>query len=160
MEFFPSVLSQSETEAMIRLLEDRMDQHGFSFWAAELKATNELIGFIGLNVPGYELPFSPCVEIGWRLAHKFWGQGLAQEGAMASLKYGFDHLGLAEIVSFTTTGNHRSRRVMEKIGMQYDTSGDFESPRVKEGHPLRQHVLYRIGNSQFNSGPATPDKRF
>ncbi len=67
MEFFPVLLSQAETESMVKVIEDRIDQHGFGFWAAELKETQEFIGFIGLNVPGYLLLFSPCVEIGWRL---------------------------------------------------------------------------------------------
>jgi RimJ/RimL family protein N-acetyltransferase len=144
MEFFPATLTPAETEAMVKLIEERIDQHGFGFWAAELKQTQELIGFVGLNVPGYPLPFSPCVEIGWRLAHRFWGQGLAQEAARASLQYGFERLGLNEIVAFTASDNMRSRRVMENLGMLYDPQDDFDHPKIAEGHPLRRHVLYRI----------------
>jgi len=144
MEFFPATLTKAETEAMIRLLEERMDLNGFGFWAAELKETQELVGFVGLNVPGIPLPFSPCVEIGWRLAHQFWGQGLAQEAARASLQYGFQRLGLNEIVAFTATDNMRSRRVMENLGMLYDPQDDFDHPKIAEGQPLRRHVLYRV----------------
>lgn len=144
MEFFPAVMTPDETAAMIKLIEERIDQHGFGFWATELKATGELIGFVGLNVPGYPLPFSPCVEIGWRLATPFWGKGLAQEAARASLRFGFENMKLKEIVSFTTSKNSRSRLVMERIGMTYDPQGNFDHPRLAEGHPLRKHVLYRL----------------
>jgi ribosomal-protein-alanine N-acetyltransferase len=143
MEFFPATMSHAESEAMIKTIEERIDQHGFGFWAAELKSTKELIGFIGLNVPGYPLPFAPCVEIGWRLAHEHWGNGYAQEGARAALRFGFDKFDLPEIVSFTAVGNVRSRNVMEKIGMAYDPGGAFDHPKLAEGHPLRRHVLYR-----------------
>ncbi len=143
MEFFPATLSRAESETMIKTVEDRIDQHGFGFWAAELRSTRELIGFIGLNVPGYPLPFSPCVEVGWRLAHKHWGNGYAQEGARAAIQLGFDKFGLREIVSFTTLNNIRSRKVMERIGMVQDSSGEFDHPKLEEAHPLRRHVLYR-----------------
>ena len=120
MEFFPAILNRSETEAMILEIERRMDKQGVGLWAAELKESKEFIGYIGLNVPGYTLPFSPCVEIGWRLAYGCWGNGYAQEGARASPAFGFEKLGLQEIVSFTTAGrdhtsvewslSHQSRR--------------------------------------------------
>jgi RimJ/RimL family protein N-acetyltransferase len=143
MEFFPATLSASETEAMISKIEKRMRQQGFGFWAAEVKSTKDFIGFIGLNVPGYALPFSPCVEIGWRLAFDYWGKGYAQEGANAALAFGFEKLDLKEIVSFTTVSNLRSRRVMERIGMAYDPAGDFDHPQLRKDHPLVKHVLYR-----------------
>jgi RimJ/RimL family protein N-acetyltransferase len=73
MQFFPATLSRAETEAMISIVEERISQDGFGLWAAELKATTGFIGFIGLDVPGYPLPFSPCVEVGWRLAFDYWG---------------------------------------------------------------------------------------
>lgn len=143
MEFFPATLSRSETEAMTSKIEARMGQQGFGLWAAEVKRTKDFIGFIGLDVPGYPLPFSPCVEIGWRLAFDYWGNGYAQEGARAAFVFGFEKLHLREIVSFTTAGNLRSRRVMERIGMTYDAKGDFDHPQLPKDHPLVKHVLYR-----------------
>jgi RimJ/RimL family protein N-acetyltransferase len=143
MEFFPATLSRTETEAMVSTIEARIGRDGFGFWAAELKETRGFIGFIGLNVPGYPLPFSPCVEVGWRLAFDCWGKGYAQEGAYAALAFGFERMGLKEIVSFTTVNNVRSRRVMERVGMTYDAQGDFDHPKLPEYHPLRRHVLYR-----------------
>jgi RimJ/RimL family protein N-acetyltransferase len=143
MEYFPAPLSRAETEDMLRRIAELESKNGFSFLAAELRASGELAGFVGLNVPGYPLPFAPCVEIGWRLAHRFWGLGLAQEGARACLEHGFTKLGLAEIVSFTAASNLKSRNVMEKIGMKRDPAGDFDHPRLPAGHPLARHVLYR-----------------
>ena len=143
MEFFPATLSRSETEAMISQIEERIRQQGFGLWAAEAKVTKGFIGFIGLDVPGYPLPFSPCVEVGWRLAFDYWGKGYAQEGARAVLAFGFEKLHLKEIVSFTTVRNFRSRHVMERIGMTYDVQADFDHPQLPKDHPLRRHVLYR-----------------
>ncbi len=142
MEFFPALLTRTQTEAMIAEIERRINRDGFGFWAAELKAVKEFIGFIGLSVPSFELPFSPCVEIGWRLAFDHWGKGYAQEGARAALNFGFERIALKEIVSFTTVANLRSRHVMERIGMIYDRDADFDYPKLPEGHPLRRHVLY------------------
>ena len=143
MEFYPKTLSRPETEAMIAAIERSIERHGFGMWATELKQTRELIGFIGLGVPSYPLPFSPCVETGWRLAFDHWGNGYAQEGARAALAFGFEKAGLAEIVAFTAVINMRSRRVMEGVGMTYDPAGDFDHPHVLEDDRLRRHVLYR-----------------
>lgn len=143
MEFFPTTLSRKESDAIIDKIETGIDRHGFGLWAAELKYSQTFIGFIGLSVPGYSLPFSPCVEIGWRLAYDYWGNGYATEGASAALAFGFEKMHLAEIVSFTTERNIRSRRVMERIGMLHDLTGDFDHPTLPQDHPLRRHVLYR-----------------
>jgi RimJ/RimL family protein N-acetyltransferase len=144
MEFFPAALTPEETAAMMERVRAHFARHGFGWWAAEMKETGAFIGFIGLAVPYFEAHFTPCVEIGWRLAAEHWGRGLATEGARAMLRYGFDELGLREIVSFTTVGNVRSRRVMEKLGMTHDPANDFDHPRIAEGHPLRRHVLYQL----------------
>jgi RimJ/RimL family protein N-acetyltransferase len=143
MEFFPATLSRAETVAMISTIEERIERDGFGFWATERREPRGFIGFIGLNVPGHPLPFSPCVEVGWRLAFDCWGKGYAQEGARAALAFGFESVRLKEIVSFTTVNNIRSRRVMERIGMTHDAQDDFDHPKLPECHPLRRHVLYR-----------------
>ena len=101
------------------------------------------IGFVGLAVPRFEAHFTPCVEIGWRVAADQWNRGYATEAACAVLKYGFEIIGLSEIVSFTVPINLPSRRVMEKIGMTHNSADDFDHPLIPEGHPLRRHVLYR-----------------
>ena len=98
-------------------------------------------------MPGFTAPFTPCVEIGWRLAAAHWGRGYATEAARAVLAHAWDVVGLDEVVSFTTAGNERSRAVMTRLGMRYDPADDFDHPRLPPGHPLRRHVLYRVARS-------------
>lgn len=147
MEFFPALQDRASSDAAIDNWQSQFAARGWSNWAVELRETGEFIGFVGLSVPRRLLPFSPCVEIGWRLARAFWGRGLATEAARGALRVGFERLALDEIVSFTAVGNTRSRAVMERIGMK-DAHQDFEHPGVPEGHPLRLHCLYRISRSQ------------
>ena len=157
MEFFLSPLSRESSDASIDAWQSQLASRGWSNWALELKASGELLGFTGLSIPRRVLPFSPCVEVGWRLARKHWGQGYATEAARAALEVGFARLDLREIVSFTTVGNLRSRAVMERIGMR-DARQDFEYPGFPEGHPLRRHCLYRIASmewAQSGFGPTT-----
>ena len=149
MEHFASVLSREETAAMTGRMEKHFENYGYGFWAVEMPHQAPFIGFIGLAVPAFETSFTPCVEIGWRLARPWWGQGLATEGARAALAYGFEHLGLSEIVSFAVPGNVRSRRVMQKLGMRY--SEDFAHPRIDPSHPLCRHVLYRLSRAEWVS---------
>ncbi|MDC6168027.1 GNAT family N-acetyltransferase [Paucibacter sp. XJ19-41] len=144
MEFFPALQSREQSDASIDLWTAQFAERGWSNWAVELRDSAAFIGFIGLSVPRRQLPFSPCVEIGWRLARAHWGQGLATEGARAALAAGFEQLGLAEIVSFTALTNLRSRAVMERLGMRSDSAEDFDHPALPEGHALRRHCLYRL----------------
>lgn len=143
MEFFPSTLTRAESDAMIDRIEARFSDRGYGLSAAELRDTGELIGYIGLSVPAFEAHFTPCVEIGWRLAAEHWGRGLATEGARAILDYGFHELHSPEVVSFTTVANKRSERVMQRLSMTRNPADDFDHPGLPEGHPLRRHVLYR-----------------
>ncbi len=143
MEHFPALLSREESDAAMARIEAHFDQHGFGLWAMEIAGVAPFAGFIGLAVPRFEALFTPCVEIGWRLAAEYWGRGFATEGAKAALAFGFESLRLEEIVSFTVPGNVRSRRVMEKLGMTHDPCDDFDHPLLPAGHVLSRHVLYR-----------------
>ena len=142
MEHFVAPLDRDESDAMVDRIEADFAERGWGLWAAERRDTGDFIGFIGLSVPGFEADFTPCVEVGWRLARAHWGQGFAPEGAREAVRFGFDDLGLDEIVSFTYVGNRSSRRVMEKVGMQLER--EFDHPRVPEGHRIRRHVLYTL----------------
>ncbi|MBX7067426.1 MAG: GNAT family N-acetyltransferase [Parachlamydiales bacterium] len=146
MEYFPGLKTREESDAFVRIFSDHIQKHRWGLWAASLLETDEFIGFIGLQPVPFEAPFTPAVEIGWRLAFEYWGKGYATEGALATLQYGFKTLKLPEIVSFTVVGNWRSRAVMERIGMHHDPKDDFDHPKLPEGHPLRRHVLYRKEN--------------
>jgi RimJ/RimL family protein N-acetyltransferase len=150
MEHFPGLLSREESDMRVERMQRHFEDWGFAQWAVEIPGITPFAGFIGLSVPQFEAAFTPCVEIGWRLAAEFWGHGYATEGALAALKFGFETLKLEEILSWTTTANTRSRRVMERIGMTHDASGDFDHPSLPEGHRIRRHVLYRIAR------PPTP----
>jgi len=144
MEHFPALLSREQSDERVERIEAHFQQHGYCQWAVEIPGVTPFAGFIGLSVPQFEAHFTPCVEIGWRLAADCWGRGYATEGARAALPFGFEELALAEIVSFTVPANVRSRRVMEKLGMTHDPADDFDHPLLPAGHPLRRHVLYRL----------------
>ena len=142
MEYFPNVLSREESDALAKHIDEHFERHGFGLWAVEVPGVAPFAGFIGLSVPRFQAHFTPCVEVGWRLAAAYWGRGYATEGAQAALAFGFEALGLREIVSFTVPENLRSRRVMEKIGMTRNPADDFDQPGVFGRRP---HVLYRLG---------------
>jgi RimJ/RimL family protein N-acetyltransferase len=144
MEFFPSVVTREETAAQIAGTRARLVETGYGFLPVEVVGGATFVGMVGLVVPRFQAHFTPAVEIGWRLAAAHWGRGYATEAARALLAYGFEQLALPEIVSFTTTGNVRSRRVMEKLGMSHAREDDFQHPLIPEEHPLRSHVLYRL----------------
>jgi RimJ/RimL family protein N-acetyltransferase len=147
MEFMPNILSREESDAMAERIAAAIEHDRFGLWAVEVPGVAEFIGFVGLSRPKFEAHFTPCVEIGWRLAYEFWGRGYATEAAAAALQDGFGRLALNEIVSFTTVANERSRRVMERLGMTYTAAEDFDHPNLPEGHPIRPHVLYRLRRS-------------
>ena len=149
MEFFLSPLSRVESDAMVDRIQEHFSERGFGLWAIEVPEVAPFIGFAGLAVPRFNAHFTPCVEVGWRLAFERWGHGYATEAARLALGYGFGTLAFSEIVSFTSTTNHRSRAVMERLGMRRDPADDFDHPAMPESHPLRRHVLYRLGSDSY-----------
>ena len=155
MRHFPSTLTTEESNTMVDLLVAGWQQRGYGLWAVERVDTGDFIGFIGLSSPRWTTSFTPCVEVGWRLAASQWGNGFAPEGARAALHHAFTHLELPndEVVSFTTTLNTNSRRVMEKIGMVHHPDDDFDHPALPDW-PEKRHVLYRIGRTQWEAGVA------
>ena len=144
MEHFPALLEREQSDALARWIERHLAQEGFGLWAVEVAGEVPFIGFVGLNRVPFEAHFTPAVEVGWRLARPHWGKGYATEAARAALTFGFDEVGLTEIVSFTTEGNLRSRAVMERLGMSHDPADDFDHPSPVIGDRLRRHVLYRL----------------
>lgn len=156
MEHFPRPATREETVATIDRCMRHFAARGFGPWAIEVKGGAPFIGFAGLLTPAFEAHFTPCVEIGWRLAAEHWGFGYATEAAAEALRFGFENAGLEEIVSFTVPANVRSRAVMERLGMRHDAEGDFDHPKVAEGSPLRRHVLYRLQRAEWASKPGPP----
>jgi ribosomal-protein-alanine N-acetyltransferase len=144
MRFMSRPLDRAESDAMIDRIGSRWEADGHGLWAVERLEDSCFIGFVGLTPPSFEAHFTPAVEIGWRLAGSAWGHGYASEAARSAVAWGFEHLGLREIVSFTTPANVRSRAVMERLGMTHDPADEFDHPNLPPGHPIRRHVLYRL----------------
>jgi RimJ/RimL family protein N-acetyltransferase len=143
MEHLPSPLTRSQSDdwALERIIPG-LAELGFGLWAVEVPEVAPFIGYVGLTVHTFESTFTPCVEVGWRLAFPYWGNGYATEAARIVVDFGFEMKGLDEIVSFTVPANVRSISVMERLGMSY--AGEFDHPKLPEGHRLRRHVLYRL----------------
>lgn len=148
MAHFPALLTRDESDALMDRCVEDLARRGYGLWAVRIRATSEFIGFVGLAVPTWDAPITPCTEIGWRLARSAWGQGYATEAADAVLATAFGLLGLDRLVSFTTAQNLPSQRVMQRIGMTRSPSEDFEHPRVPDG-PLRRQVLYRLSKADW-----------
>ena len=145
------VLTPEQSAASVAHFQAEFARRGYGWWAVEVLATGEFIGFAGLDAVDEEMPFTG-VEIGWRLARSAWGHGYATEAARACLTFGFETLGLAEIVAVTTVANVRSQAVMRRIGMTRDPADDFDDPTVPDG-PLKPSVLYRIRRTPVRQVP-------
>jgi RimJ/RimL family protein N-acetyltransferase len=152
-EFFPAPFTAEQSREQVERFSTALSAGAPGVFAAQRRTEGDLIGFIGLNVPTFDAPFTPCVEVGWRLSPHVWRQGLATEGALAALDHGFRTLGLDEIVSFTAALNLPSQAVMRRIGMTHDPADDFEHPRIEQGHRLRPHVLYRVTTDTGSKPP-------
>lgn len=148
MEYFPAMLDRDQTAALVQSFEQRFEERGYGLWAVEVVDPPSLrapfAGFVGLNYTDWPAHFTPAVEIGWRLAAEHWGRGYATEAARAAMRFGFEDVGLDEIVSFTVPANTRSRAVMERLGMTRNPDDDFDHPRVDPASPFHRHVLYRL----------------
>jgi RimJ/RimL family protein N-acetyltransferase len=145
MRNMPSLLSRQQSDDFVDRIEARFAERGFGLWAVDAPGLG-FIGFVGLWWAAFPAPFAPAMEVGWRLGREAWGHGYATEAAREGLRYGFETVGLDEIVSFTVPQNERSWRVMERIGLVRDPSGDFDHPRVDPiAYPrLVRHVLYGL----------------
>ncbi|WP_225844117.1 GNAT family N-acetyltransferase [Streptomyces albus] len=143
-EHFPDVLTREQSEASAARFRADLDRRGWGWWAVEVRATAEFIGFAGLDPVEESMPFTG-LEAGWRLARPAWGHGYATEAAMAVVTFGFETLALPEILAITTAANHRSRAVMRRLGMTHDLAEDFDDMSVPAG-PLRRTVVYRLAN--------------
>jgi ribosomal-protein-alanine N-acetyltransferase len=148
MQFFPKTLTRAESDAFAERIRAQLDHDAFGLWAVDIVQQAHFIGFVGLTEPTFKEHFTPCVEIGWRLDQKYWGQCYALEAAQRVIKYAFEELRLSELVSFTAAINLRSQKLMQRLGLSSDSCDDFEHPSLAEGHPLRKHVLYRLRKAE------------
>lgn len=142
MRHFQSVMTRADSDAWAARMRAHFDTHGWGFWVVEERGGQPFLGAVGLLTIPWQAPFTPAVEIGWRIAPWARRRGIALEAARASLDFAFGTLGLAEVVAFTIPANGPSWRMMERLGMRAD--GRFDHPRLPEGHPMRPHLLYRV----------------
>ena len=145
--FLARPLERDESDAFADRIEAHFETHGYGLWAVQELLGAPFIGFVGLSQATFDADFTPCVEVGWRLASSHWGQGLATEAAAAAIQDGFDRVALDAIHSFTAVDNLASVRVMDKIGLT--RRGAFEHPKLSPGHPLRPHVLYGLERDRW-----------
>jgi RimJ/RimL family protein N-acetyltransferase len=148
MRHFPATLTEAESNAFAYRNAAHIEVRGYGLWAVEERATGEFVGMVGLNRPQWDAHFTPCTEVGWRLARSAWGRGYATEAARAALAVAFGPLGLPEVVSFTVVANTPSRAVMARLGMTRDPAEDFDHPTLDPGSPYARHVLYRLRADQ------------
>ncbi|MFG3251243.1 GNAT family N-acetyltransferase [Streptomyces sp. NPDC048187] len=148
--YFPGVLTRAQSEASVARFQADLDRRGWGWWAVEVAATGEFIGFAGLDPVEEGMPFTG-VEAGWRLARPAWGRGCATEAGRAVVAYALDSLELPEVLAVTAAGNLRSRAVMDRLGMTRDPSDDFDDPGIPEG-PLRRSVVYRLRAGDHRAG--------
>lgn len=152
MQHMTATLTLNESNAFVDRIEACWDERGLGLWAVEVAGVAPFVGYVGLW-PADDVAGAGAVEVGWRLAREHWGHGYATEAAREALRFGFEQIGLDEIVSFTVPRNERSIRVMERIGLRHDPAGDFDHPRVDpDMHPdLVRHVLYRIRRAEWQA---------
>jgi ribosomal-protein-alanine N-acetyltransferase len=154
MEFFPSVITPERAKEQAARMRELLERDGYGWWILEEIGGAPFVGAIALQDVPFEAPFTPAMEVGWRLLPAFWGRGYATEGARAALDLAFDVLGRSEVVAMTARRNLPSQRVMQRLGMTYDPADDFDNPRIEPGHPLRPHVLYRLRASMHVAASA------
>lgn len=149
MQFFPSLLTEKESNALAKKIIKELQEKTYGLWAVEIPNVTSFIGFLGLHYADFKAHFTPCVEIGWRLDRAYWGKGYATEGGKAVLNYAFKTLNLTKVVSFTSEKNHKSIAVMKRLGMHYYSKNNFEHPQIPKKHWLRPHVFYSISQTEW-----------
>ena len=149
MRHFPACLDRAASDALLERCRQGIAERGWSFWALERYTDDALLGLLGISPAPADLPFTPAVEIGWRLARPYWGQGYATAGAQLALACAFDVLALEEVVAFTAASNQPSLAVMRRLAMT--DAGHFEHPRLPPGHPRRPHRLFRLSRARWTT---------
>lgn len=142
-------MSREDSDLLAGRILGHFDTHNFGQWVVERREDGAFIGVLGLQWVSFEAAFTPAVEIGWRLNTAYWRQGYALEAARAVLDFAFQTLALEEVLAFTVPANLPSQGLMQRLGMRRDLQGDFEHPRLPEGHVLRPHVLYRVSREEW-----------
>jgi len=133
--------TREQTDKTLQFIIGHWEQYGFGWWAITHKASRELIGWCGLKL----IDTTREVEVLYLFARPYWGRGYATEAASASLRYGFQELGLDRIIALAVPENVVSRRVMEKLGMQYERTANYYNLDL---------AVYAITRQAFHPGQA------
>jgi len=123
------VCDEQATRRFVHWCQAIYESHGYGFWALELKETGELIGFSGIGpemLDGVEE-----VNLGYRLARRFWGMGLATEAAAAVVNHALNVIGLDSVIVIIEPAHHASIKVAEKIGITQFTVREFHGRPVQ-----------------------------
>jgi len=142
MKYFLKPLTADESLDFYYRIQTEFLEYGYGLYAMERSDTGDFIGYTGFHNIPFNVDFAPGVEIGWRIRYEDWNKGYATEAATACVKYAKYHLPFTTIYSFTSVPNKASERIMQKIGME--NAGTFLHPVVPDGHPLKEHILYKI----------------
>ncbi len=145
MQHFPTLQTQKQTNEFIDRMKTQFSENGFCYFAVDKLENTEFIGFIGISEQTFEADFTPCVDIGWRIAQVEWGKGFATEGAKKCLEFAFNKIGLKNIKAICPETNYKSENVMKKIGMKKTKT--FNHPLLTEYKELKKCVLYEIENN-------------
>ena len=141
MRTLGGVVERERALADAEMLQARLERDGYGWWVVEVDDVTPFAGLIALQDVPFEAAFTPALEVCWRLRRDCWGKGFATEGAAVALDFAFFGLDKDEVVASTAVVNAPSQRVMERLGMRRDLSGDFEHPSL--GGVLGPHALYR-----------------
>lgn len=146
MKHLGGVKSLAEATDKATQYNSHFAEYGYGFWVVEVPGVTHFAGIVGLKRGDFEIPEipSPWIEIGWQLVHDQWGHGYATEAAQAALNHGFREHHIPEIIAFTSVDNKRSRRVMDRLGMTYDSKADFDYPKLAADDPTRRRVVYKV----------------
>lgn len=132
MELLDGPLDQTASEREMARLIEHQERHGFSFWAVTDRESGLLAGECGLYLLEGR---GPEVELGYSFGTRWWGRGYAVEAARATLGEAFGPLGLERVIAITRPENHRSQRVLERLG--FTAAGT----RLAYGHRQRAYEL-------------------
>ena len=144
MAHFPSLLFDAESDELLNHFGRAIEASGSGMWALERLSDRAFIGFCGIQPVAIGSPVDGEVEIGWRLARNYWGQGYASEAARAALVLAFGEQSLTRVLAITVPANAPSIAVMQRLGMSRRPERDFDHPGLPSGHPLRPHIVHEI----------------
>ena len=146
MRYFGGVRSRADIDVLIDRQMAKQAADGHCMWAVETKADGALAGICGLRIGGHpRTPVEGMYELGWRIAERHWGMGIAREAAEASRDWGWAHTRARTIAAWTSPANAASWGLMIRIGMTRRDALDFRHPLYLDNDdPDGDMIVYAI----------------